>query len=623
MCGIAGFLGSPDRTLLEAMRSEIEHRGPDQRGVFESPECSFAHVRLSIIDLSEAGKQPMVTPDGRYTVVYNGEIYNHLELREKYASEGWVFQSGTDTECILASASLHGLEDIGFFHGMFAFAVWDRDTKTCFFSRDRLGIKPLFYAERDGRLYVASEIPAILSASDSWNVNADARSAYFSLGYVPGPQTIAKGVLSFLPGRLYVYCDGKLEEHLRFDVSSVASLSSSRSEVVNELRDRLDRVVKQQLVADREVGCFLSGGVDSSAVLASVRIAKPGIRMKTFTTKFRHNVDDPKFNLDAEIAKKTAEKYECEHHEIEVGTEDMIREAEEIARHMGQPHGNHSVVALDAVARLASSSVTVVLSGDGGDEVFGGYDRYREYARVLSLLRFRFVWKIVRVVLRFHKKYPQWEDFLSAPDELGRFLAMHASPKRFLSRMFDSSVIDANASHRLLKNVREDIRSIQDPVSRFMAFDRAVWLRDDAFSRSDRLTMRHGLELRVPLTDDSLLDFATSVPRTWLVNRHETKSLWKEAVGDRCLPEVFSAKKRGWFPPTAKWIRDDLHDWTEGILEEAIRDHSWMNGKAIREMFKDHCEHRGYFLNEIWNIVGYQLWWRQYGGKMVDSLICK
>jgi len=609
MCGFAGFVGTPDRPLLERMGESVRHRGPDQDGMFSDAACSLAHKRLSIIDLSDAGRQPLSTSDGRFVIAYNGEIYNYQELRNAYASEGWTFRTQTDTECFLASAALHGLRDLDRFHGIFAIAVWDAKEQACYLARDRMGIKPLFWTNQSGRIAFASEVGSLLHLKPSWNVDEEARSTYFSVGYVPGPRTIFEGIRSLEPGRLFVIKEKKdLQEVSRFDAAVPFDAFSSRAEAREQLIHIVDRAVSDQLVSDRPVGVFLSGGLDSSVVLSSMRLAQPSGTIKTFTTRFSHDTTDPKFNRDAELAVRTAERYGCEHHEIEVSHEDVIHQAEEMAFHLGQPHQNHSIIALDAAAKLAAKHVPVVLSGDGGDESFGGYERYRLYAAVAPWLRN----PISRVILRLLSS----RDIFRAKHEAERLLAFHAAEQKQRRALFGDVVRDDIVLHDWTERLARMAET--DSVARFMALDRETWLRDDAFVRSDRLSMRHGLELRVPLTDDALVSFAASLPRAFSVDARETKKLWREAFADRCLPEILNEPKRGWVPPHAKWLRSGLRAWSEEMLEEAIASHPWMNGSALRKAFQDHLN-GAYHFQEIWTAISYHVWWKTYRTYLADA----
>lgn len=608
MCGFAGFVGSQDVALLQKMGEALRHRGPDQDGELVSDRCSMSHKRLSIIDLSEAGRQPMQSKDGRFTISYNGEIYNYKELRARYEQAGWKFQTQTDTECLIASAALNGLSDLGDFHGMFAFALWDRETNSCILARDRMGIKPLYVAEVDGRFGFASEIGGLLPMRAKWDEDIVSRSMYLSVGYVPGPRTMFEGVQNLEPGRFYTIRNNKLIEGARFDVWAKPEPPKSRHEAEELLRFIVDGAVAAQTVSDRPVGVFLSGGLDSSVVLSAMRLHQPQGTIKTFTTRFKHHVDDPKFNIDADLARKTAELYGCEHHEIEVGAEDMIANAEAMAKHLGQPHNNSATVAVDAAARLTSAHVPVVLTGDGGDELFGGYRRYQLWALASPMFASRYTRHASRVMAKFHPRYKDWQDLLSAESEAARLLTFHALSLERRRALFGDVADDLGVLARwneLLSDVK-----FADPVSRFMALDRVTWLRDDAFVRSDRLTMRHGLEARVPLLDDSLIAFASSLPRSWSVTARHSKSLWRSAFSDRCLPEVVHGSKRGWITPAAKWLRVGLTDWAREILEEAIQTHGWLNGPALRQAFEDHLASRQYGLIEIWTVIQYQLWHR-------------
>ncbi|MFA5129312.1 MAG: asparagine synthase (glutamine-hydrolyzing) [Patescibacteria group bacterium] len=617
MCGIVGFIGPKDHGMLQGMFEAIKHRGPDQKGEAEFDQCSLAHARLSIIDLSEAGRQPMSTKDGRYHLVYNGEIYNYRELRTRYEKEGWKFQSTSDTECLLASIALHRLDDLADFHGIFAFVVWDEKEKIAYAARDRMGIKPLFMSRVGERTVFASELPAILGLKNDWHKNRRSRSAYFTIGYVPGPETMIEGIESVEHGVLLRLTANGLRPTAKSYLPSAVSRQLSAvsfSDAVDQTRTLVDATVANQLVSDRPIGVFLSGGLDSTVVLSSMRKAQPHAQIKTFTTRFSHETNDPKFNRDAELAQIIAKQYGCEHFEITVGTDDVIRESSTIARHLGQPHANHAVPALDAAARLAQEHVPVILSGDGGDESFGGYERYRLYATWGKRLASSFVRATIGGLIGLRLVRRDLEDLARANTEAARMLFFHAASLSNRKRLFGRAIDDGVVVEKwmsLLKNM-----SSRDHVSRFMELDRATWLCDDAFVRSDRLTMAHGIELRVPLTDDAIVDFAASLPREYHVTAHETKRLWRAAFNDRLPAEASNEAKRGWFPPTAKWYREGLHDWAEEILEDAIRTHDWMNGPEIRACWKNHLERRSYHLPEIQAIIGYQLWWREFGNRI-------
>lgn len=616
MCGFAGFTGPNDPALLTRMGERIAQRGPDQHGRYEQDRISLVHARLSIIDLSEAGRQPMRTTDGRYTIVYNGELYNFKALREEYTREGFAFRTQTDTEVFLASLALHGLQDLERMHGIFAFVIWDAVEKRLFAARDRMGIKPLYLAKRGKEIGFASEIKGLLPWTGPCQENKEARSIYLALGYVPGPRTMFEGISSLAPGHLYQWQNGveALTPYKKEEAASSVEKAYSHSQAITQLQTLVDDSVRSQLVGDRPVGLFLSGGWDSSVIAESMRRAEPEASIEAFTVRFAHDTDDQKFNQDADLARKTAQALNINHHEVVLSAEDIIERADQIAFALDQPTANHSVYALDKVAALAKTKVSIVLSGDGGDESFGGYPRYAFAERMRWLM-----WIPVGIRRSFVRllSVSPWvrahADALEARSMAGLFASFHAAPSRQLSRWFPG-VADAFVSAE--EAFAEQGASLdvfkKDMVTAFMAVDRALWLCDDAFPRADRMTMLHGLEARVPLTDDALVAFAASLPAHVHVSHGALKRLWREAFADRVQPEVRTLPKRGWFPPTAKWLRAGLHDWAKAIIEEAIQEHAWMDAAVIRSAFKDHVERKGYYLHELWTVIGYQLWWRAY-----------
>lgn len=615
MCGFAGFTGPTRPQVLTQMGERILHRGPDQHGRFEGEGVSFVHARLSIIDLSEAGKQPMQTADGRYTIVYNGELYNYRELRERYRREGYVFRTETDTEVFLASAALHELSDLQDMHGMFAFVIWDRREKRLWAARDRMGIKPLYVARRDGDIAFASEIKGLLPWTGPCHEDLEARALYLALGSVPGPRTIFAGVESLEPGVVLSFQEG--EERCIPFVSSrgLPPFTGSRDEACRQLRSYVDEAVRSQLIGDRPIGLFLSGGWDSSVIAEAVRRAEPSASLKAFTVRFAHEVDDPKFNQDAEIAKKTAETFAFEHHEVVLGAQDVIESAEAISWSLDQPMANHSVHALNKVSASACEHVPVVLSGDGGDESFGGYPRYALAERLAMWMRLPYV---IRRALVRAGSVSSWvashRDALTAPTLASVFASFHAPSSDRLRAWFPGVQDPFASASQLMEGLllKMDHGSPRNVAAAFMELDRQLWLRDDAFVRADRVTMRHGLEGRVPLTDDRLVDFAASLPSSFHVAGGQNKLLWRLAFADRVHEEVRRLPKRGWFPPTAKWLRTGLREWSHEIIEDALVTHAWMDADAIRRAYDDHLAKRGYYLNELWTVIGYHLWWRAY-----------
>jgi asparagine synthase (glutamine-hydrolysing) len=381
------------------------------------------------------------------------------------------------------------------------------------------------------------------------------------------------------------------------------------NEAKRALPEKVDRVVTQQMVSDRPIGVFLSGGLDSSVVLTAMQRANPSAKIQTFTTRFQYESTNPRFNVDADLAAETAKHYGCEHHEVGVGPREVLAHAEGVAGHLGQPNNNYSVFATDAAARYASRHVPVVLGGDGGDELFGGYHRYRLYSLAAPLIGNSVVRPLARLATSLHPRRDDFKDLLCAEEEAQRILSFYCLPADLRRNMFGEQPDREGIVHQWREHLQE--MQARDHVSRMMALDRVTWLRD-SLMRTDFLTMRYGLEMRVPLIDDELIAFALSQRRSFLVNVRQTKRLWREAFRNRCSPEVIRAPKRGWMAPMGKWLRSELVDWSRDVIEEAVKTQGWMNAARIREIFENNIRYRSYHLNELWTVISYQLWWRSF-----------
>jgi asparagine synthase (glutamine-hydrolysing) len=362
-------------------------------------------------------------------------------------------------------------------------------------------------------------------------VPRDAVERFYAVGYVGGALTMYEGVDSLEPGVLWKVASqgGCVRVDAFGHVTEVFSGLADPASAAPVLQETVRHAVQRHLVSDRPVGIFLSGGLDSSVVLAAMREARGAETIKSFTTRFRHRTNDAKFNIDAELAKKTAAHFGCEHTEIEVTGEEVAAEAEKMAFHLGQPHGNYAIVAQNAAAARAKQAVAVVLTGDGGDELFGGYERYKAWRRFSLGERIPGALPLARAASGLRVAWRErWGDLLQAPDEAARWLTFHATPRavRASYLSFPGGITDASA----LALWRETLASVTttDPVARCLALDRLTWLRDDAFVRSDRLAMRHGLEARLPLVDDALFALATAVPTAWHVDAFRTKKWWRE-----------------------------------------------------------------------------------------------
>src|SRR3989344_4944123 len=382
MCGIHGF-NFADKKLAEAMVERCHHRGPDDRGVFVSPQMSLSHNRLAILDLSEKGHQPMWNEDHTRAIVFNGEIYNFQELREELKTRGFSFVSDSDTEVILAAYDEYGEKCVEKLNGIFAFAIWDTKRKTLFLARDHVGVKPLYYYHQGGKFIFSSEIKAILEHPDVPRfLHREAFNHYLRVLYVPEPLTMFAGIHRLPPGSFAVFRAGQLTVHSYWKPTFGDYLKSSREEIATELRGRIAAAVKRQLVSDRPLGLYLSGGIDSSVVLWSMRQARD--KVDTFSVGFdlAEHEQSEKFNADFFLARRTAEQFETNHHEVMLSPHDVVENMEKAVWHMDEPISNPTALSMFKIASFSKPHADVVLTGDGGDELFGGYPRFQTNRRM-------------------------------------------------------------------------------------------------------------------------------------------------------------------------------------------------------------------------------------------------
>ncbi len=609
MCSINGFTWTDD-ILIKKMNIATAHRGPDGTGYFVASGISLGHNRLSIIDLSEAGAQPMKSRDGRFVITFNGEIYNYKELRAELSD--YPFKGGSDTEVILASFEKWGEEAFSRFQGIFAFALWDEAEKTLRLVRDMVGVKPLYYYLHGSRLMFASEIKAILENPDvPRRIEPLALDCYLRANYVPAPLTMFAGIKKLLPGELLRYKDGKVEL-ARFRVSATPVLSKApRHILAKELLNKVHESVQAQLVSDRPVGLYLSGGVDSSAVLESMAEAQG--KVETFSVGFdlREGEQEEKFNADFLLARETAKHFGATHHEVRISPEEIVPLFDEAVVHLDEPISNATVIPMMKLARFAKTRVAVVLGGDGGDELFGGYERYR-----LSLLSsyYRTLPKLMRSGL--DSLVPSLGK-LNTPSGIERFARFHFLKEEKLRPLLKPQIYhkdraEAFFAERFFNAQREGQGS--DAETEFMRADRESWLPDESLMRSDKTAMSAGLEYRVPLLHLPLVDFADTIPRKDKVSLVRTKIILKEAFRGKLPDELLNQPKRGWFSPGAKWLR---YPEMANMAREILSPHY---APATRELFNwDEVQARleahlsgAYYLTELWAILSLQVWAKKY-----------
>ena len=610
MCGINGFTFS-NPAALRHMHAATKHRGPDDEGFFEADGISLAHNRLSIIDLSPLGRQPMTTVDGRFTIVFNGEIYNYKDLRAELERGGTQFHSQSDTEVLLALFAREGAHCLTRLNGIFAFAAWDRDTRTLTLGRDHLGVKPVYYYLHNGRLIFSSEIKGILAHADvPRQIDADALNLYFRFQYVPGPRTMFAGIHKLPAGHALTVRAGQMTLAPFWELKEGEPLPDG--EIHAAVRSGVLAAVRRQLVSDRPLGVFLSGGIDSTLVLAAMRESERGL-VHTFSIGYEATAEAEKYNADFDIAARTAAHFGTEHHAIRVSGRDVAGIFEEVVRHMDEPISNHVQPSTYLRGQFAKPRIAVVLGGDGGDELFGGYDRYWYHAmlgridRLPSALRHPALLSAAGKLLCAESLAEK----AALTPGLERFLAFAAQKEERVARLLrPSHNRPASAAAAFAPHFAKPWK---DGVNQIMAVDARTWLPDESLMRTDKMTMAHGLEQRVPLLDPTLAELAFRIPSQMKIgSRTLGKRVLREACADLIPDFVARQKKRGFFSPASKWLRGDLLPLAQELLSDGYAPGSgeWIDLAAARDMLDDHVAKRTYGLTQIWAVMTFQAWYR-------------
>lgn len=629
MCGIAGIWTAPSpesglSATVREMRDTLAHRGPDAAGAWVDPArgIGLGHRRLSIIDLSAEGAQPMHSACGRYVLVFNGEIYNYRDLRERMEQAGERFHGHSDTEVLLAACAAWGLETaLKRCNGMFALALWDRQAATLTLARDRLGKKPLYYCQTNGCLLFASELKA-LGPAGGWRAGIDGEAAadFFRFGFIPGERSILAGVRKLLPGHLAVFSapaqPPRLASYWRLeDVIEKAVADPFRGglkEAEAQLDEKLRRAVRLRCHADVPVGGFLSGGLDSSLVVA-LMAAAGGTVAHTYTVGFSDDAYD-----ESAAARAVASALGCAHRETRLEPADLPGLAESLPEVYDEPFADVSQVPTLLVSRFAREQVTVCLSGDGGDEVFGGYHRHFMVARQWPWLS-RIPWPLRRGVATLLRGVGP--DMMAAllgkltgmrtpTEKLGKVLtAMEANNLEALYRglLSQGGQADGRRMHASSLRMPNGLPEALGLARRVMAMDTLGYLPDDILVKTDRASMSVGLELRSPFLDADVLAFAWSLPESWLVHGDQGKRILRGVLA-RYLPEsLFNRPKMGFAVPIDAWLRGPLRAWAEPLLMADFSD-PWLAVDEVRARWAVHQSGRAEQGHWLWRALIWRAW---------------
>lgn len=629
MCGIAGIFDTRearrvDASLLERMNQSQFHRGPDDGGVHIEPGVGLAHRRLSIIDLSN-GHQPLFNEDGSVVVVYNGEIYNFPELTTELLAAGHQFRTHCDTEVIVHAWEEWGEACVDRFRGMFAFAIWDRNRGSLFLARDRLGIKPLHYALlNDGRLLFGSELKSLL-VYDGLPRTIEPRSVedYFALGYVPEPRTIFKGVFKLPPGHTLRIRRGdtRLQPRQYWDVDFSPNGVTDEKDACEQMIERLEEAIRIRMIADVPLGAFLSGGVDSSAVVALMAGLNNG-PVNTCSISF----GDPAYN-ESNFASMVADQYHTDHQTGEVSADDFDL-MEKLVDIYDEPYADSSAMPTYRVCELARKRVTVALSGDGGDENLAGYRRYRWHMYEhkmrsilpLSLRRPLFGtlgWLYPKAdwapkVLRAKSTF----EALARDDVEGYFHSVSILGDSIRATLFSSAFHSELQGHRAVDVFREHARNAPEhPLSRVQYLDMKTYLVGDILTKVDRASMAHGLEVRVPILDHKLVEWMAGLPPGLKLRGKEGKYLFKKSLESRLPKEILYRPKMGFAVPLAGWFRGPLRERVrKSLLGPTMLESGIFDGNFLRQIVDQHQSGRRNFSDPIWTLLMFEAFLRKQQG---------
>ncbi|NWF72441.1 MAG: asparagine synthase (glutamine-hydrolyzing) [Nitrospirae bacterium] len=628
MCGICGHSGQGEPDMLERMLERLVHRGPDEIGRHREPGVALGIHRLRVID-PQGGKQPVTNETSTVWAVMNGEIYNYRELREELINKGHRFVSQCDTEVLVHLYEEDGEGMVHRLRGMFAFALWDQAQQSLLLVRDRLGIKPLYYTVRSGfgeaaKVLFASELPSLLAAIPPPSLRPRAIADYLSLLYVPGPETLYEEIYELRPGELLCVQDGsvRFERYWRPQESAIARAWRTKEEMVEHLHAQLRDAVRSHLVSDVPLGLLLSGGVDSSALLAFMRREITG-PIKTFSIGYDAQ-EDQAFN-ELTAAKEVAMYFQTDHVETRLQP-DASSLLLKVVEAMAEPFADSSAIPTYLVSEVARRTVTVALSGIGGDEFFGGYPRYLGvkaaslYGRVPSTLRSAiactaaptiregvggrdYAGRAKRFLQDGHRsieqQYLMWTSFLPQDAEASALTT---------DLLAACGTNDRNATREhLFKTWPSD-----DPVDRAMGLDMQTYLPDDLLRMGDRISMRHSLELRVPFCDHLLVGFAKSIQGTQHLSGWNLKSFLKNGLRGLLPPAVLQGPKLGFHIPLARWLREDLKEMVGDLLSESvIRRRGYVNPGYVQDLLREHDSGRRNHADQIYALAVLELWQRQ------------
>ena len=628
MCGICGRYNYHNKAevvykMIHAMNSKLQHRGPNDEGYYINGNVGFAMRRLSIIDLS-GGKQPIHNEEKTIWIVFNGEIFNYHELRASLIRKGHKFYTSSDTETIVHLYEEYGEQCVNFLRGMFAFAIWDVQNQVLFLARDRVGIKPLFYAiTDDGAFVFASEIKSLLICSEiSKQIDLQALDAYFTYGYIPAPLCIYKGIRKLLPGHwAKVSIDGiKIKKY--WDLYFRPDYNKSESYFIERFEEIFDEAVRMRLMSEVPLGVFLSGGVDSSLVTAFVAKSLSD-SPHTFTVGFSGDTGD--FLDERPFARMIVEKYRCHHNEIVV-TPNVNQILDEIVLAFDEPFNDDSVIPTYYICQRSKQSVTVALTGLGGDELFAGYERYlglqlsRVYDHIPKLISHHLIGRLVEALpelksgnyrINHLKRFVRASHLAPVDRYISYVSTMGVERRRQLYRRDVAGAIDMEATSGLMSQYYKS-ENADNPLDRALYQDIKTYLADDILTLTDRISMLHSQELRVPFTDHILMEFCATIPVEMKLKMFQKKYLLKKIAAHHIPKKVLEHRKQGFSSPMAQWLKRDLNPLVQTLLSPGnIKAAGLFEPQFVKDLIQQHLDRRELNDKMIFGLIIFQKWYER------------
>ncbi|MGC2321902.1 MAG: asparagine synthase (glutamine-hydrolyzing) [Terriglobales bacterium] len=622
MCGIVGFTHKdrpPSGERIREATATLLHRGPDQQGVFETTNVSLGAVRLKIIDLI-SGEQPMRSDDGDTVLVFNGEIYNFAEVRDELKARGHRFSSRSDTEVVLRAFLEWDTACFARLRGMFGLALWTESRRRLVLARDRMGIKPLYYSRRGDDIYFASELKAIFVHPEiDRAIDLDGLNCYLRLNWVPAPHTLVRDIVKLLPGHFLLWENGQTNTEPYWRCAPEPLPRIALEDAKQQLDSLLQHSVKEHLVSDVALGVWASGGIDSSTILHYAAAASPS-RLKTFSITFKGRSFD-----ESRYIREVAHLYGTDHTEFDLSPgAELVDAIEQFAYYSDEPSADAGSLPVWFLSKMSRQQVTVALSGEGADELFGGYltyraDRYARMARAIpALLR--------RAAASAARLWPVSDDKISFEYKLKRFLdGAQLSPEEahvFWNGTFSDAELRSFFERYDPEPMRGMLRDVPpgDGLGRFLLFDQRYYLPDDILYKVDRMSMAHSMEVRPPFLDHRIVEFAAALPQDYKVHGSELKFILRELMKGKLPRSILYRKKSGFDIPAHDWFRGLLKPLLlETLTEAAVEQTGLFRWRGIEAVVRDHLERRANFGYHLWGLLILFLWLKRWNIRTAGS----